>query len=99
MTTTTTKKPKITVPEFSSYGNKQGKSFVFSAGGIDVYFSYFTPVAFRTPTTGLVVVVNSWGPTTGRHLAAIDGGSKDAKGARVSGEAFEAMMIAAGIAV
>jgi len=95
MTTTTTKKPKITVPTFASYGNKSGKTFVFSAGGIDVYFSYRTPIAFRTPSTGLVVRVNEWGPTTGKHLSAIDGGDKSA---RVAGVDFERQMIEEGIA-
>jgi len=36
--------------------------------GNDYYFSYNTLVAFRGNKTGLVVMENYWGPTTGKHL-------------------------------
>jgi hypothetical protein len=58
--------------------------------GVDVYFSYRTPIAFRAGG-GLVVRENAWGPTTGKHLNRIDGGDKEAKAARVCGERFAAM--------
>ena len=36
--------------------------------GNDYYFSYNTLVAFRSNKTGLVVMENYWGSTTGKHL-------------------------------
>ncbi len=36
--------------------------------GNDYYFSYNTLVAFRSNKTGLVVMENYWGNTTGKHL-------------------------------
>jgi hypothetical protein len=86
---------KIHLPEFSRYSGNN--TLVFSLGGVDVYFSYETPIAFRAPTTGLVVRSNDWGPTTGRHLTAIDGGSKERKAARVPGPEFERMLSAVGV--
>lgn len=82
------------LPTFEKYNGKTGNALVFTLGEVDVYFSYDTPVAFRSPSTGLVVRRNDWGPTTGRHLTAIDGGDKKA---RVSGPEFERMIKAAGI--
>jgi len=90
MTTTQT---KIELPTISTYGNYSSDNYgahalCVSIGGIDVYFSYKTPVAFRTIKTGLVVRQNDWAQTTGKHLNAIDDGNKKA---RVSGEEFERM--------
>jgi hypothetical protein len=33
-----------------------------------IWFSYEEPIAFFTPSTGLVVSTNQWGTTTGKHL-------------------------------
>lgn len=84
------------LPNFQSYGNYSSANYgvnalVFSMGDVDVYFSYKTPVAFRHPTTGLVVRMNEWGPTTGKHLNAIDGGN-GAKAKRINGAEFEARL-------
>lgn len=82
------------LPTFTTYGNYASKNYgahalVFSLNGADFYFSYTTLVAFRTASGhGTVIRENDWGPTTGKHLNAIDGGSKDAKKRRVSGEDF-----------
>ena len=81
------------LPTFETYGNYKSDNYgahalCFSMNGIDVYFSYRTPVAFRNGT-GLTVRENAWGPTTGKHLNAIDGGGKDAKAARLAGDKFE----------
>jgi hypothetical protein len=57
-------------------------------GGLMIWYSYLTPVAFETSTTR-VVRQNDWGPTTGKHLNAIDGGGEDAKKSRVSSDVFE----------
>ena len=61
----------------------------FDLGGVTVWFSYRTPVAFQVGASEPVVRQNAWGPTTGKHLNAIDGGDKRA---RVSGEQFQAAL-------
>lgn len=55
--------------------------------GLTVYFSYKTPIAFHVggKTT---IRVNDWGPTTGKHLNAID----EDKSTRVDGAIFEALL-------
>lgn len=85
------------LPSFSTYGNYSSSNYgahalVFTTSDIDVYFSYKTPVAFRTTSTGLIVRENDWGPTTGKHLNAIDGGDKKT---RVPGAVFEEALQAA----
>jgi hypothetical protein len=47
-------------------------------GELDLYFSYATLVAFRAGGK-LVVRVNDWSATTGKHLNAIDGGDKKSR--------------------
>lgn len=54
-------------------------------GALKVYFSYETVIAFSHPDCGLVIRENEWGPTTGKHLNAID----DDKHKRIPGDAFE----------
>lgn len=61
---------------------------VVSLPKIDIYFSYKTPVAFRAGGK-LVVRENDWGPTTGKHLNAIDGGDK---ASRVKSDVFEKLL-------
>jgi hypothetical protein len=61
-------------------------SLSVNVGPITVWFSYQTPVAFQVRGGLTVVRQNDWGPTTGKHLNAIDGGCKSS---RVSGEAFQ----------
>jgi hypothetical protein len=46
--------------------------------GITLYYSYKTIVAFRYAGK-LHVRENIWGPTTGKHLNAIDGGAKESR--------------------
>ena len=53
------------------------------------YFSYQTCVAYEAPGEGRVVSENVWSRTTGAHLTAIDGGSKEAKAKRVKHDEFE----------
>lgn len=57
-------------------------------GNIVIWFSYQTPVAFRFPGGRLVVRRNDWGPTTGKHLNAIDNGDHKR---RVNKDTFEAL--------
>jgi hypothetical protein len=45
---------------------------------IEIYFSYETPIGFRSQGR-LYVCENCWGPTTGKHLNAIDGGNKNGR--------------------
>lgn len=58
-------------------------------GPIILHFSYKTVIGYQTAETGLVVRENEWGPTTGKHLNYLDGGSKDAKSRRLNGKHFE----------
>ena len=60
-----------------------------SFDNLTIWTSYRTVIAFRTPKTGKVVRENDWGPTTGKHLNAIDGGEKSS---RLPGEKFEALL-------
>ena len=70
------------IPEFSTYGNYSNTNYgahalMFTdAAGNDYWFSYKTLVAFRGPSGKRFVHTNDWGPTTGKHLNAIDGGDK-----------------------
>lgn len=58
-------------------------------GETTICFSYKTPIAFYGRKGGRVVRKNAWGPTTGKHLNAIDDGNK-AK--RVSEKEFERLL-------
>lgn len=53
---------------------------------VTVWFSYRTPVAFQARGFERVVRENDWGPTTGKHLNAIDGGNKKS---RVNAQEFQ----------
>lgn len=66
-----------TIPNFQVYSNYSNRNYGVNAlvftdnKGNEWYFSYKTLVAFRTIKTGLVCIENYWGPTTGKHLNAI----------------------------
>jgi len=78
--------PKFTTYMDYSSGNYGAHALVFEdADGNEFWFSYKTLVAFRGPTGKCCVIRNYWGPTTGKHLNAIDGGAKNA---RLSKEEF-----------
>lgn len=72
----------MTLPTFSTYGNYSSGNYGAHAlcfeipGKGSFWFSYKTLVAFYHPTRGRIVRQNDWGPTTGKHLNAIDGGNK-----------------------
>ena len=71
--------------EISHYcNNTNPNDIVVSIGRLDLFFSYETIVAFRDDELSCCRV-NSWGPTTGKHLNAI----QPDKSKRVSGEIFE----------
>lgn len=81
------------LPRISSYGNYSSDNYgahclCVSMGPLTVWFSYKTPVAFQVDGSPKVVRQNEWGPTTGKHLNAIDGGDKKS---RVDAQTFERM--------
>ena len=77
----------MSVPTIWNYNEKNNtpNTVGVTVDGVDIYFSYQTPIAIRHGGK-LVVRENNWGPTTGKHLNSIDGGKKDE---RVSGECFK----------
>lgn len=75
----------------SYHGNSasaENSAKVIKINGMSFYFSYETLVAVNTGKE-LKVIQNYWGPTTGKHLNAIDGGDKEAKDARLEKDAFD----------
>lgn len=77
------------LPSIHSYGryssdNYGAHTLCVSIMGVDIYFSYKTPIAFRAPGCGLVVHQNDWGATTGKHLNFINPDKK----IRVNDERF-----------
>lgn len=78
----------VKIGGYGNYSNDNyGKNAMYvQIGSLTIYFSYQTPVAFSAPGIGRRVRVNSWGPTTGKHLNAIDNGNQKA---RINGEQFE----------
>ena len=66
-----------------------------TVGDLTVWFSYRTPIAFRTPDTGRIVCENVWSKTTGKHLSWLDGGDREAKARRYRRDAFLIAMEAA----
>jgi hypothetical protein len=84
--------PSITLPRISSYlysGNYGAHALRTDFGPLSVWFSYQTPIAFQVGGQPRVVRQNDWRQTTGKHLNAIDGGGRDARKERVTGETFE----------
>jgi hypothetical protein len=61
------------------------------AGELTVWFSYDTPIGFHYPGRGHVARVNEWGPTTGKHLNALEAARADRLEA---GEFLEALKLA-----
>jgi hypothetical protein len=84
----------IQLPKISCYSKNSsgGKTNMLEYGGITLYYSYQTIVAFRTVKTGLVVTQNYWATTTGKHLNWIDGGDKKS---RLKADEFKAKLEAA----
>ena len=62
----------------SYYGNSESSrsnAKVISDNGCDIYFSYETPIAVSI-NGKLHISENIWGPTTGKHLNAINDDKK-----------------------
>ena len=79
------------LPSFSTYGNYSSDNYGahalrFDINGDTFWFSYKTLIAFQKGHGSIVVRVNDWSTTTGKHLNAVDGGDKKS---RVSGADFE----------
>ena len=82
------------LPSFRSYGNYSSGNYGahclrIDFGPVTVWFSYQTPIAFHVDGHERVILRNYWKQTTGKHLNAIDGGSYQAKKARVDQETFD----------
>jgi hypothetical protein len=82
------------LPTFQTYGNYSSTNYgahalMFQTNQEQLWFSYKTLVAFCRDGETIIVRENDWGPTTGKHLNAIDGGSKEAKKKRLSSQNFE----------
>ena len=79
------------LPNFQSYMNGSSKNYglnslqFFDGQGGVFWFSYQTLVAFKFQSGPKVCRANEWGPTTGKHLNAIEPDHK----ARVDQETFE----------
>ena len=71
----------MNLPTFETYcpNTTAVNALRVSVGAVDVYFSYRTPVAYSLDGCSPIVRRNEWGPTTGKHLNAIDGGDKCAR--------------------
>ena len=77
----------ISVGTYGPYdGNYGTHCLQLDFGPLTAWFSYRTLVAFQVLGHARVVHENVWGPTTGRHLNAID---NCAKSARVPAAQFE----------
>tara|TARA_Y100000114_G_scaffold61896_1_gene56746 strand:- start:191 stop:475 length:285 start_codon:yes stop_codon:yes gene_type:complete len=71
----------------TSYLNTTKNLRIEHNSGIDIYYSYSTPVAFRQHSAKvrsdlngvLWVSKNVWSRTTGKHLTKIDDGDKDSR--------------------
>jgi hypothetical protein len=64
--------------DFDRYAGPSSMRFR-DAHGVTYYMSYSTLVGVRRPGHGVIVRRNDWGPTTGKHLNAIDGGDKSSR--------------------
>ena len=70
---------EFSVEPYGYNGNYGTNALKITVGGVTIWYSYDTAVAFETHATGLVVCENVWGKTTGKHLNIIDGGNKSAR--------------------
>jgi len=82
------------LPRISGYGKYSSENYGLNClrvelGNLILYFSYDTVIAFKDGCRAHLLRQNDWSTTTGKHLNWIDGGSKEAKARRLSGEEFE----------
>jgi len=69
----------MSLPAIQHYAPSDNAIQLFDGQGNVYWFSYHTLIAFKTVDGPKVVRENSWGPTTGKHLNAIDGGNKKSR--------------------
>ena len=62
---------------YGSSASAENNAKKVTINGTCFYFSYEALVAVSTINHGTKVLKNNWGPTTGKHLNAIDGGNKN----------------------
>lgn len=87
------------LPTIKGYGEYKSGNYgahslrVQFPSGLTIWYSYETVVAFQQSYNAeRIVRQNDWSTTTGKHLNWIDGGSKEAKKARMKGETFELVL-------
>lgn len=44
---------------------------VLECGGLTIWFSYETPIALKNKEDIIILTLNEWGTTTGRHINAV----------------------------
>lgn len=71
----------------ADHPNERPNFVVIEIGGLALWFSYNTLIAFQEPGEPVVVSENCWGPTTGKHLGMVPGGNR--KEERLYRDAFE----------
>jgi hypothetical protein len=76
----------VSVGNYGNYKSENyGSSRYVKIGGLTLYFSYKTVIAYEF-NGSTVVRENDWSMVTGKHLNAIDNGNKKE---RITGEVFE----------
>ena len=78
---------QVSIKPYGRYSSENygAHSMEVKVGRVTLYFSYQTVIAFRDDVSGLIIRENEWGPTTGKHLNAINPDKKK----RISGAQFE----------
>lgn len=83
------------IPNITSYfgtsASEENAAKVITIGNTHFYYSFETVMAVKHNDV-LTVMVNMYGPSTGKHLRAIDGGSDEAKAKRLEQADFNAFL-------
>jgi len=70
-----------------NYTRRKTPAYCVTISTLDLYFSYKACIAFTDGHQPTRVSANLWGPTTGRHISDVPGGSD--KSSRLAREDFE----------
>jgi hypothetical protein len=84
--------PSVGHYAYGRTGRPKSNAMVVTVGDLTVWFSYYTPIAFRKGNAPVVARQNEWGPTTGRHLKSLG----VARNRRLPAKEFESALQAAG---
>lgn len=87
----TPKDAKMKIETYCTNTNPANAISVTLGDSLKVWFSYQTCVAVQSHGR-TIVCENAWGPTTGKHLNAIDGGGAEAKALRFPQDKFLAWL-------